>query len=322
MPETSTSAEPAGLGDQLARWTAAGIIDHAQATRIASLESARPPDVAGQPRRSLPLIAEVLGYLGAVVALSAGFLLVRRLWPHLPPAASLSFTAVAATGLVLAGAALRVKSEPAFARLRSVLWLLATSAVAGFFAVLASSVVRLSDVHTGLVVEGAWTITALALWWFSRSWLQHLSAFFGVTALAATGLVEFHPHITLTWLGCAIWLVSAAWGAAAYRGYLAPAACGLLASGVGVLVGAILAMRPPAGEALAVLTVAGLLAAGVVTRKVLLIAIGAVGTLWVVPDTADRYLPGSVAAPLAVAVVGLVLLVIALWLARARKTAS
>jgi len=54
---------------------------------------------------------------------------------------------------------------------------------------------------------------------------------------------------------------------------------------------------------------------------VLLIAIGGVGTLYVVPDAAARYLPGSVAAPLAVAVVGLMMFGIAFWLARTRRKA-
>jgi len=42
----------------------------------------------------------------------------------------------------------------------------------------------------------------------------------------------------------------------------------------------------------------------------------------VIPDVAARYLPGSLAAPLAVAMVGLVLFGIALWLARHRRSAG
>jgi hypothetical protein len=71
---------------------------------------------------------------------------------------------------------------------------------------------------------------------------------------------------------------------------------------------------------LALLTVAGLLTAGVVARRVLLIGIGATGTLYVIPAVAARYLPGSLAAPLAVAMVGLVLLGVAMWLTRHRRT--
>ncbi len=46
---------------------------------------------------------------------------------------------------------------------------------------------------------------------------------------------------------------------------------------------------------------------------------GARGVLQVVPQTASRYLPQSVAAPLAVFCVGVALLGVALWLARARR---
>jgi hypothetical protein len=75
-------------------------------------------------------------------------------------------------------------------------------------------------------------------------------------------------------------------------------------------------MEHAAGVLLAMTTVAGLFACGVLMHRVLLIGIGAVGTVYVIPDAANRYLPGSVAAPLAVALVGLVLLAAALWLAR------
>ena len=49
---------------------------------------------------------------------------------------------------------------------------------------------------------------------------------------------------------------------------------------------------------------------------------GARGVLQVVPQTASRYLPQSVAAPLAVFCVGVALLGVALWLARARRRAQ
>jgi hypothetical protein len=103
---------------------------------------------------------------------------------------------------------------------------------------------------------------------------------------------------------------------------LLPRTTGLLLAGAGALTGAIIAMEADtaAGQALALLTVAGLLAAGIVAHRVLLIGIGAAGTLYVIPDVANRYLPGSLAAPLAVATVGLVLLGIALWLARQRRS--
>jgi LPXTG-motif cell wall-anchored protein len=149
-----------------------------------------------------------------------------------------------------------------------------------------------------------------------------LAVYGGLATLLVTSMNQVIPELTVVGAGVGIWILSAAWGIAADRGYLAPQRIGLAAGAVGFLVGAIMTMENPAGQALALLTVAALLAAGIATTRVMFIGIGAAGTLWVIPKTANRYLPGSVAAPLAVAIVGLVLLGIALWLARRRKRAS
>jgi hypothetical protein len=79
-------------------------------------------------------------------------------------------------------------------------------------------------------------------------------------------------------------------------------------------------MDLPAGQALAVMTVAGLLAAGVALRRVLLLGLGAFGAIAILPQVAIRYLPGGAGAAAAVFAVGLVMFGVALWLARARTT--
>jgi hypothetical protein len=56
----------------------------------------------------------------------------------------------------------------------------------------------------------------------------------------------------------------------------------------------------------------------VLLREVWLAGLGTVGVLLVVPQTAERYLPTSAAAPLAVFVTGVVLVGSAIWLARRR----
>src|SRR2546421_8828066 len=71
----------------------------------------------------LPLAAEALGYAGGVLAIAAGIYLARDLWPGLSTGAVLAFAAVACAVL---GAAVRTTGDPAFRRLRSVLWLLST----------------------------------------------------------------------------------------------------------------------------------------------------------------------------------------------------
>jgi hypothetical protein len=102
------------------------------------------------------------------------------------------------------------------------------------------------------------------------------------------------------------------------RGYLLPRGAGYFAAGFGLLVGIQFAMDVPAGHLLALATVAGLLAGGVLLREVWLAGLGAVSVLLVVPQTAERFLPESAAAPLAVFVAGAVLVGSAVWLAKRR----
>ncbi|HEX7996335.1 MAG TPA: DUF2157 domain-containing protein [Streptosporangiaceae bacterium] len=314
----SDSAGTTLLREQLQRWTAAGLIDADQAGRIEAAELAR---ARAQPQRRVPLVAEVLGYLGAVLAATAIAVAMNQVWAHVPPAAWLAFTAALTLGLLIAGALVRTGDEPAFSRLRNVLWLLATASAAGFIGVLTARFLHLTYGSVALSTAAAWLICAVPLWWRTRSAVQQVATFGGAIALAETGLDKIDLHAEILGYGIALWALAVGWGVATALGYLVPRITGLVLSGAGALTGAVIAQSTDQviGQVLALLTVAGLLTAGVAARRVLLIGIGAAGTLYVIPAVATRYLPGSLAAPLAVAVVGLVLFATAMWLARHRR---
>jgi hypothetical protein len=163
------------------------------------------------------------------------------------------------------------------------------------------------------------TAYAVPLWWRTRAALQHVAMFVGTAVTVGTGIAWLWPGIGAWGPGLGVWGVSVLWGLAAHRGYLSPLTAGYVAASVGLLVGSELTMDTAAGHALSVATVAGLLAAGVILRRVLLLGFGAVGIIAVVPQTATRYLPISAGAPLAVFIVGMSLLGLALWLSKARK---
>src|SRR5215475_3900043 len=207
----SDSAGTTLLREQLQRWTAAGLIDADQAGRIEAAEAAR---AQAQPRKRLPLVAEVLGYLGAVLAATAIAVALGQVWKNVPPVAWLTLAAVLAVGFLIAGALIRPGSEPAFARLRSVLWLLATASAAGVVAVLMAKFLHVADSNVALSVAGAWLICAVPLWWRTRSAVQHVAAFGGAIALIETGLDRFDPHAGTLSYGCALGALALAWGAA------------------------------------------------------------------------------------------------------------
>jgi hypothetical protein len=300
------------LRDQLAGWVADGLIEPGQAARI----QAAPDGGAAAPHRR-PLVVEGLGYLGAVLAVVAGFVALRQLWPGFPPSAGLAFAAAAAVVLLLAGINLRTDRQPAFGRLRSVLWLTSAASLAATVGLATDpDFGNLSSISSLLVTEAAFTAYAVVLWWRSRATLQHLAAFAGAAALTGTAIAQVWSG-PANWLpGLGVWVLSLAWMVAVNRGNLAPQTAGYAAAGIGLLVGAQLTMDLAAGQVLAVLTVAGFIVAGVMLHRLLLLGLGAVGALWLLPQTAARYLAGGAWAATAVFLVGLVLLGIALWLAR------
>ena len=274
------------------------------------------PGPAAAPRAAL--LAEVVGYAGGALVIVAGLYLAGELWPHIPTGAELALAAVACAALGAAGAALRTSGSPPARRLRSVLWLMSTASLAAFTGILGGQVWELSLAGTALVAAAATGVYGAAQWWRTRAALQHLAVFASAAVLVGTAVVQLGPGLGDWAPGLAIWALSALWGVAVSRGYLPPRGAGYFAAGFGLLAGAQLAMDVPAGHLLALATVAGLLASGVFLREVWLAGLGAVGVLLVVPQTAERYLPESAAAPLAVFVAGAVLVISAVLLAKRR----
>jgi len=272
------------------------------------------PEPAAVPRAAL--LAEVIGYAGGALVIVAGLYLAGELWPDIPTGAALALAAVACAALGAAGVALRTPGSPPARRLRSVLWLLSTASLAAFMGILGNQVWQLSPAGTTMAAAAAAGVYGAAQWWRTRAVLQHLAVFASAAVLVGTAVAQLGLG---NWaLGLGIWTLSALWGGAVSRGYLLPRGAGFFAAGFGLLVGIQFAMDVPAGHLLALATVAGLLAGGVLLREVWLAGLGAVGVLLVVPQTAERYLPESAAAPLAVFVAGVVLVGSAVWLAKRR----
>ena len=177
-------------------------------------------------------------------------------------------------------------------------------------------VLGFSPFPAGITALAVTTVAAAGLWWLTRSAAQQLALFAVAASLTGTTIVWAVDTGSPWPCGLGLWLFSALWAAAVIRGYLEPRWAGYLAAGIGLLIGAQLTMEEAAGQAFAIVTVAGLLTAGVLLRRVLMVMLGAVGMLAVIPQTASRYLPSSASAPLSVFAAALVVLACALWLAK------
>lgn len=319
----SGSVSPSDLHELLGRWAAERLISSEQAERIEGAEASRAEAARPEAARAqrAPLVVEALGYVGGVLALVAGVLAVGTLWRDIPAWAELTFTAAATAALAAGGALVHPAGNPAFGRLRSALWLMATVGVSGFTGILTARVLGFSPIPSVVTAFAVATVAAAVAWRLTRSAVQELALFASAASLTGTALA-WATDTSSPWpSGLGLWVLSALWAVAVTRGYLGSRGTGFIAAGAGLLIGAQLTMDMAAGHVLALATVAGLLTAGVLLRRVLLVALGAAGVLAVIPQTASRYLPSSASAPLSIFVIALVILLCALWLARRSQRA-
>ena len=88
------------------------------------------------------------------------------------------------------------------------------------------------------------------------------------------------------------------------------------------VVGALTTIPTHAGIVLALATAVAVVATAVLFRDLLLLAVGAFGTLLVLPSSVIELFPGDLAAPIAMLVVGALLVGAGLFIARRRHTRS
>jgi hypothetical protein len=251
------ASPPRALGDQLAAWVDAGLIDREQAAGIAALEGVRAPApaavIAAVPaaaaaappaapptttsRPALAAVIEGLGYLGGVLAVTGVVLLVAHFWEELAIGGQLALSGLTALALAGAGFAVPERRGPAMSRLRAFLWTLSTASVAVFAAVAAREV--LGDRPVAPVVActaAAVALTSGLMWWGRARPVQQLVALAAAVVAIGTGLAE---PAGSTVAGLAVWIAGAALLAVGVRRVttfpVLDVAVGAVATGVGAM---------------------------------------------------------------------------------------
>jgi hypothetical protein len=326
MTQTSPR-RPAHLSVLVDRWVRAGIISPAQAERIRAEEGVpplglvTPPPVPGpghQERTSL--VIEALGYLGGVVILVATGLLAAQYWTDLTTFAQLALVATAALLLLAAGFAVPERLGAVGQRLHAVLWFLAVGASAGFFALLGRKSLHWSAPDVLLLTGSAALGIAAVLWWRHRTVLQQLAVFVAFLITAAAAAAQLGTSAELP--GVAVWGAAAVWFLLGWGGLVEPRQFAFVLGAIGLIIGAALTMSSDAGITLALATVAALVAVGVLFRDLVLLGVSAYGALQTLPTAINEWFPGQLAAPLALLVVGALLVTAAVYTARQRRAAT
>jgi hypothetical protein len=301
------------LVDRLREWVAAGLIDEAQADAIRSFEAA-PED-----ERRVPLVAEVLGYLGGSLALIAIFILVGEFWEDLEVWARLLLVGAGTVTFLAAGWFIKAIDNPAIGRLSSFSWALGTIGVAFWFGLFGMDVLEAEPETAFLIASVAGLVAGYAIYRWSPRGLQQILVGAGAVG-TVTSLLGHIDQIPEEFFGLAIWGIGAAWLLLTWGGHLQPDITGYALGSIAVLFGAqFMRIDDVTWPLLLGLVTAGvLLAFSVTLRNTILLGFGAGGIFLFVPQIIFEYFGDTIGVPLALFITGVVLLGAGLLVARLR----
>lgn len=309
----------------LRRWVAESLISADQAAAIRHVERADLVDVPGRvaalepAAERTPLVIEALGYLGGVVILIAATLVTVQFWADISTGVRVTVALVATGALLAAGLALPRRAgglgEPV-GRLVAVLLALGVGGVAASLALVGNEVLDLAGKDTGLLVSFGAAAAGGTLWWLRPSFVQQALTVAAVLASGAVLTARFDSDSSLP--GLAVWVGALAYLLLGWGEVLEPRRGVVLLASVWLLVGAVMTMGSDPGLALGILTTVAITALAVLVRDLALLAVAAVSAFLVLPTVMNTWFPGSLAAPVALLLLGLVLVGAAFLVARNR----
>lgn len=318
------------------RWVGAGVLTPAQRDAILTYEHAavteaptgtEPVGASPGPRsastRTVPVLAEIAGYLGLAIAVAAASFVINDFWSDLTTWARLLL--VATITLLFGGAAASISWRPdaAVNRLANLLWLLATCGFASFLELLGSEALRWDDRYLSLAVAALTAPLATSLLWWRRGTLQHLAVYATYTGIVAATLdLAFEGHVTGAVIGIVFWGVGMIWCLLSWSGLLPHPKVGYALGAITTLTaaGGVAADYPDLGIWLGLFTALALLAAGAAMRSLVLSGLAIVGLFGWVTAALGRYVgfdrESGVTLTLILLVIGLAVLAGALVLGR------
>lgn len=315
-------AVPAGWFEEHApTWVEQGLVTPEQVEAIRAYEHLHelPRELPHEQRGAHPgagvdrrfsLVAELAVYLGSVVALMSGAMIVGQSWESLTTAARTGIgLAIAALGFAAGTRLVRLDDDARTRRLASFMWLIGTGGAALTAGTLADSA-DVDDPAWNLVFVGI-PVLALgaALWRNLERPLQVLTTAIGAgLVLGGTGALLSIP----AWLGgILVWSAGVVIAAMAVTRRLRPELYVLGVAAVAAMIGALTLVETSevVGLSAATATAAGIVAVGLARRQTPILVIGVLAFLQSLQGLLMTVLNGAVAA-LVVAVAGVAVVVV------------
>ena len=304
---------PGWFDEHAAAWVEHGLMTNEQLEAIRDYEHVHDHEPIGSeaaaPSR-FSLGAELAVYLGSVVALMSGAMIVGQSWESLTTVARAGIGfAVAALGFVAGARLVGLDDAARTRRLASFMWLIGTGGVALATATLADSA-DLDEPAWNLVIIGLPVLAiGAALWRNLDRPLQVLTTAVGAgLVLGGAGALLSTP----TWLGgIIVWSIAVTIGVLAITQRLRPELYVLGVAAIGSMIGAtmLIDISEVVGTAFATLTAAGIVAVALARRSTPILVIGVLAFLQALQGLLMTTLNGAVAA-LVVAVAGIAVVVV------------
>lgn len=296
------------IDTKLAEWEEAGLLTHEQVDAILTAEQA----AAGSDDRSsrIPVTVEILGYLGAALALGAAFALSAEYWSDLASWAQVMLLVAVAAVLGIAGIAVRPARDPAVGRMLSVMWAASVVAAGAAVGIGIDAGTDWTGEAAGFIIGLAALALAVPMALAHRRPLQHVVMFAAaaLTAVTATTLVvEFDAM----WFGFGALAFGSAWLAASLADRLPAPATGEALGAATAIIGAQTLSADtvgPWGELVGLAVAAVLVALGLRRRPKVLLALGVVAVFLFVPQTVFAVFGETAAALVVLFVAGVVLI--------------
>lgn len=308
------------LDQQLEVWLDEGIISPAQAEQMRRsplvLTSATAKD------RRIPIFTEILGYVGAALAIwSAGFL-VSEVWENLAGWPQVALFALLSGLLFAGGAVLAGTPEAALMRLSSVLWAGSVASWSATVFLLFNEVVGWRGETATLVAGLGGAALAAFLLYRQATVLQHV-ALFTTSMMAVTAILGLMEGEEGSYYGLIVWGFGAVWLLLTRYEVLRPQLPGMILGTVALLLGAQMTMDisefATLGTLFGLATAAIMAGFGIVLRDRLTVILGSVGIFWFVPQAMFHFFGEEGGALLGIFVVGVAIVGIAVWLGRHRE---
>jgi len=312
------TAGTATLTDWVHQWADRGLITEEQAAQlVASVEGSVLP--ASAPSRTRAVLVEAVAYLGGAIVVTSSILLGSLFWGDLTDVVRLALVGTAVAGLMAGGAAVRATHHAASGRLRSALWAASVAVAAAALAV-AAGILDLGEVDAAVFVSAGATGVAAVLWsrWRTPAQQAVTMAAAAMAAAAAVARLDVPDEA----IGLGPWVVGITWALLGWSERTLPARLGQTAGSAMAVLGAMMTARSDAGTVLTLVTLVILVAAAMRLGDPLLLGVAAIGVVINVPAAVSRWFPGSVGVPVALLVVGLLVVLVAVVMSRRDRRRS